>query len=194
MGYDGIIKELSVLLDKIYTSFILRDLLAKVIPGIIVIFSFLIIIVKDIQVLINIINSLWLFFFGLSWIVAFGIQSVGEKLKVIKYWPGKKDDRIKWIGIYNQFLSLASNEEKSNLERHIVIKEATGNLAISLILSLIIIDISFIFIDNNNYSAFQIIFSSISIIIFSLFLFLFHRSHIKVQGEYMEEVVFRKKI
>ncbi|MBN2591980.1 MAG: hypothetical protein JXA81_00630 [Sedimentisphaerales bacterium] len=120
--------------DTIYSRFVLRDALGKMVPGSILLVTIIgssvpwppkVDLIKTVPV------SVWIGFFGLSWIVAFGLQSFGEKVKLIQYLP-KCADLETWYNKYMQFRMKAKIEGVREHERMVVIMEAYGNAAIAL--------------------------------------------------------------
>jgi H+/gluconate symporter-like permease len=75
---------------------------------------------------------------GVSWILAIALQSFGELVRLIKYRPKEisEDNAHK---IRSKFYRICSIVERQQAERLIIIKEACGNTAVSMILSVLII-------------------------------------------------------
>lgn len=137
MSTSGQINSLTSLFDSFYTRFVMRDILAKVIPGSIL----LVFISATILSLPKVISSINSMSFGLcivgggaAWLVGFIVQSFGEMFKLIRYFPKKIswDDEIENI---LAFLEVASYDEKLQFERFVVIKEACGNGYVALLVS-----------------------------------------------------------
>ena len=193
MAKEEIIKELSGILDKIYDKFILRDLFAKIIPGLILIASFFYLLSGNIIEIEKIGKSLWCFLIGLSWIVAYGIQSFGELSHLIKYYNKNFKTDEDWYNEYNLFLNNSTIAEKSICERFIIIKEATGNLAISLILSLILLTTKSITEDYHTIISEDYLIVVATIFSFSLLLLRMHDIHVERQCNYVSSVNRKKK-
>jgi len=90
----------------------------------------------------------WIAALGVSWLTAFAIQSFAEKplpgrgsFSFIRYYP-KSLDQQKFYDIYIRFRKNASPDEKQQVERLVVIKEACGNgyVAIAISLLLVVVD------------------------------------------------------
>ena len=76
--------DLKDFFDSFYQKFILRDFLAKIIPGFILFSSLWWSLDSDFerlknQIPINISFWEWVFIIGISWMLGLAIQSVGEK-------------------------------------------------------------------------------------------------------------------
>ncbi len=188
---DNKVNEISNLIDKIYTGFILRDFFAKIMPGLILIFSFSFFLFNKIIDLKFLNSSMIILFLGLAWIIAFSIQSIGESFKLIKYWlPDEKDD---WSNLLNKCLSKSTIDEKSNCERLIVIKEASGNLAISLILSTIIISARLLINNISIVSKYEFWFAILFVILIAFFLLKNHKNLLVKQHIYMKNIANKNK-
>ena len=129
--------------NSFYGNFLLRDLVEKIKPGIVVLFAkltlkyepeFLMQQIKD-MALIEIV-----FFLSAAWILAFAFQALGIYLGLIKQWPYDMpmEKSREYIVKFNR---QAKIEEKRIVERYVVIKEACGlgyvTLAISVVMLLI---------------------------------------------------------
>ena len=76
--------------DAFYRRFVLRDLLGKIIPGEIAILSFGAAFggVLNTNTLFDSLSfGVWLGVMGLAWLVGFAVQSLGEALHLIAYYP-----------------------------------------------------------------------------------------------------------
>jgi hypothetical protein len=191
MAKDELFKGLSSILDKIYEKFLLRDIFAKIVPGLILIVTVFYVVTGDIakiEKLTQLSWISWIILIGFEWIVAFGIQSIGEALKLIRYYTDNYDSDERWYIDYNKFLSKATPAEKSNCERFVVIKEATGNLSLSIFISTVLILIKLLLTDFNiiKNTGFWLI--SIFVFIFGVFLQRMHRVHVERQCKYVDEI------
>jgi SAM-dependent methyltransferase len=120
--------------NAIYTHFLLRDVVAKLAPGALLLFSLSTLKHEPAEVVDYVASAGPLFIvFGLSasWVAAFGLQALGELTKVISLWP-RNMTRAASRETIVAFLHCASAEEKRVVERYVVIKEATGLGAVSL--------------------------------------------------------------
>ncbi len=134
--------------DAFYNSFLARDFLAKIIPGVIVILSFLYFACGesnspcqmglssgDIE---KMPLAIWLFVGGISWGVGFALQALGELFRVRAYpWDETEEDFQTRL---DKFLkSGPSVAQKAQRERLVFIKEAMGNLAMATLVSTLLI-------------------------------------------------------
>ena len=78
--------------NAMYERLILRDFLAKIIPGGIVIFCLLAPHLADSAYMIPSLNlGIWLMLFGAAWILGIAVQAIGEFAGIIKYYPDALD-------------------------------------------------------------------------------------------------------
>ncbi len=172
------------IVEAFYARFILRDLLAKITPGSIVLLAM----AKNIainDVLISLISN-FSFVFGvliisISWIVGFGIQGLGEKLKLIKYHENEEAQEN-----YSKFLKYGDKDQQKDVERVVVIKETCGNSYIALII-MFIINLCYMVMDENYVSLKEILFKNfpnlIILIILIYSLRYMHFEHVKRQNK-----------
>ena len=78
------------------------------------------------------------FAIGGSWIAAFGLQAIGEALRLIRLWPSEltSDQARKRIICFGR---RATAEEKRIVERYVVIKEACGLGYLALLIAFVLI-------------------------------------------------------
>ena len=135
-------EDLAALFDAFYTRFVLRDLLAKITPGAIVLVAIFTIFIWQPENVAHYLAGLtfwaWTILLAFSWITGMTIQSIGEFLGMIRYYPkkDKKDnelDRKEWYKLRVEFSKWATPDEERVDERFIVIKEACGNGSIALL-------------------------------------------------------------
>ena len=188
MSTNKVLNEINSLVDKIYEKFLLRDVFAKIVPGFILLTTIVFSITHDLTKTQNLLQFSWLIVIGFSWILGFGVQGIGELTSLIRYYTKDYETDKKWYIAYNKFNSNASSEEKSNCERLVVIKEATGNMAIAFLLSIIIVNISFAITDSPHFKSSISIFGTIIIFTISLILLRMHRVHSRRQCHYVEVV------
>lgn len=129
--------EWSTIFEALYTNFILRDFVAKVIPAFVVIAAFLhaisAFLVLPIEVVdMNVIQLLLLL--GVAWPIGFGIQFFGNRVGLTEELPTKTeiDDLDANYKIQGNFNDVAQPVEMRTKERAGVIKEASGNLLAAL--------------------------------------------------------------
>jgi hypothetical protein len=144
-----------------YTGFLLRDFAGKIVPGMLLLFSVCTIyydpkklfqsVSKDLPIYVII------FLAGFSWTITLGTQSLADGLGIWHYFPdagqiaaGESPKIGFWRNLLSrgddsafdkdtldvdEFQSKASEDEEQQYERFVVIKEACGNLFISMLLS-----------------------------------------------------------
>ena len=189
-------------LDKLYTRYLLRDFLGKIIPGLIVLSS-IIVLFTSLDYFLSYIISISLrdeiiifviIIFGISWIMALAIQAFGETTKLIRHFPESEDFdsfQDKLIDM-NKRVSLL---EWQNYERLKLNMEASGYNYISLLISRIFLTIDHI-IDNYGFSNISIneIYFFLIIIVFILFLRKMHFINVKRSHRYLDKLLKYKKI
>jgi hypothetical protein len=193
MSTSEVTTALDSIIEKIYVKFFLRDFFGKIIPGLVLIVSLFFFIVGDYNKLLEIKQVNWVFLIGLAWIVAFGIQSIGRYMRIIIFldpqkYPGEKG----WLDDFYLFWEVSNQYEKDCYERFVVIKESTGNLGISLIISNLLIIIRLLI---NNTSIYNPIFYVPCgfIFIFSCFLIRMNRRHAIKQCDYIVKIAELRK-
>jgi hypothetical protein len=147
---------------NLYTGFLLRDFVGKIVPGTLLLFSIgaiyshprrlLEYLTKDLPTFTLIVLA------GFAWTVTLGTQSLAEGLGIWRYFPitsnsvgGGQATTSLWSSLVtggddssfaadtlqiDDFQSKASEDEKQQYERFVVIKEACGNLFVAGLLSL----------------------------------------------------------
>jgi len=125
--------------NSFYGNFLLRDLVAKITPGVTVLFAaltlkyepeFLVQQIRDMSI-VEIV-----FFLSSAWILAFAFQALGIYLGLIKQWPYDMpmETSREYIVKFNR---QAKVEEKRIVERYVVIKEACGLGHVALAMSVV---------------------------------------------------------
>lgn len=137
--------------DSFYTRFVLRDFFGKIVPGGILIFAIAVSATSTSSVVAYLASMsffAWVAIFGVSWLIAFAIQSFGEKplpgrcsFSFIRYYP-KSLEQQQFYDMYIRFHQNALPNEMQQVERLVVIKEACGNgyVAIAISLVLVVVD------------------------------------------------------
>lgn len=151
-----------VIFRNLYTGFLLRDFAGKVVPGVLLLFSITAMfrspkqLIQDLRKDVPIFTIL--FVAGFAWIVTLGTQSLAEGLGIWKYFPISRTAPVTpgvRVGFWSNlsfggdetsfdestarvdlFQLDATEDQKQQYERFVVIKEACGNLFISGLLSL----------------------------------------------------------
>ncbi|MBI1743119.1 hypothetical protein HYR54_08650 [Candidatus Acetothermia bacterium] len=131
--------ELTNIFDSFYSRFVLRDFLAKIIPGLILLFA-----LGSAATSTGIIGvygimsfGSWLVLLGVAWIAGFVVHSFGMLSKLIKYVPDGVD--VKEFSKQEiEFYKRLGMEEQRRYERLAVIKDTCGNTFVALLLLLAI--------------------------------------------------------
>jgi hypothetical protein len=133
---------LGSLLENLYRQFILRDLLAKIMPGFIVIGSTASLLSFSIRRLVRFTTTLnfwqWLLLFAFAWVIGFFVQHAGILAGILSdkthQLERQNPGAIKEWFRSKVKISRGSNEEfRKVLERAIVIKETCGNTSMALL-------------------------------------------------------------
>jgi hypothetical protein len=138
--------DLKDLFESFYSKFVLRDFFGKVIPGLVLLLATAVAVSAPYPVA-SYVQSMGLIsaiaILGLSWLAGFTAQSVGEAVGLIRYYPRRNElgktltDRDAYkIRIESDRLA---PDQRHQLERLVVIKEATGNGHVALLLAALIL-------------------------------------------------------
>lgn len=106
---DKSIESLSVLFDKIYSAFILRDFAGKIVPGALLAISVIYTFNNtfSLNFLSNLNFGIWLFIIIGLWITGYLVQSFGEFIGLVTYSISKDDDkkgeRKSYLRIFKNF-------------------------------------------------------------------------------------------
>ncbi len=128
--------DVSGIFDSLYSRLILRDLLAKILPGTILLatVAYAALPTETFRTLLD--PPLWLALstLGSGWLTAFAVQGLGERSGFIKNDPSgfKRKDTYK---LMVEFDRRATSSQQMQAERLLVIKEACGNGSLALLLS-----------------------------------------------------------
>ena len=134
---DRVETETRSLFDAFYTRFILRDLFGKIVPGLLLVGATLVSIAgveSAGDTLENLGTVPWIALIGASWIVGFVVQEVGYSLRIIRYFSNTESDIQ--VSEEHRFRAVADSFEIQQFERFVVIKEATGNMCVSILIAL----------------------------------------------------------
>lgn len=134
--------EISALFDSLYNKFIMRDLVAKITPGLIAIFATMVVMCGSIKSSIDFLCQFshwqWLLL-PIAWITGFVLQHTGIMTHWLtdltyKNWRRKDEDGQKErFRIKADILARKDAEFLKALERTVVIKEACGNFSVALL-------------------------------------------------------------
>lgn len=167
------------IVEAFYSRFILRDLLAKITPGAIV----LLVVCSNINfdnIVVELLKSsnliVCILFFSIAWIVGFAIQGIGELLGLIKYHENEEAEKN-----YHRFLIEGKEDQQKDVERMVVIKETCGNSYVALLMVLVITLTNKIL--NNNWLVKGDIINYIMLLIFIISLRYMHNEHVKRQNK-----------
>jgi len=136
---DFNVRELA---DAFYSSYLARDFFAKVVPGSLVLGSFLLW-SEPYPVLIGVVEKLpvlgWLLVYGLCWGVGFAVQAIGERLGIVRSHPRDETEQVFRERAASFNASNPTTTDRSNRERFVVIKESTANLGVAIGLSIVLV-------------------------------------------------------
>ena len=176
--------------DSIYSSYLARDFFAKVIPGGIVLGAAVLLCntpsiiapadLKDIPLLG------WLLIYGICWGVGLAVQAIGEKFSLHRAFSGNNEAAFR-EKIAEFYAANPSSDNRSILERFVVLKEATSNIALATVISSILILLCKWL---PNYQRW--VFSTF-IMVGVVFLFWFHVQHRDRQDKWLQLITKSKK-
>ena len=130
------------IIDSLYEQFLLRDFTAKIVPGALTLASVFVASgepTPSLYTLDRIPFPLWFGVAGASWIVGFVVQGLGQRSGLIRLWPASVDDRDLRYERRLDFSRLATEQDRRQVERFAVIKEAAGNAASAAAVAAIVI-------------------------------------------------------
>jgi SAM-dependent methyltransferase len=130
--------NLTELFNSFYNNFILRDIVAKIVPGVLLTFSIATLKYEPARVLQYVREASTIelaFATAASWVIAFGVQAMGEARGLIRLWPKElnTDDVRRHMVCFGR---RATVEEKRIVERYVAIKEACGLGYLTLLITL----------------------------------------------------------
>lgn len=118
------------LINSVYNNFVLRDIVGKIVPGALVLFGMASLRYAPERLFQFIRGATALetgFWIAAAWVVAFGVQAIGERTGLIRLWPkGECDSIPKSRTEIICFGRRATADEKRIAERYVIIKEACG--------------------------------------------------------------------
>ena len=127
--------------EAAYSRFVLLDIFAKVVPGSVVLAS-TVASLSSWDALLQRLGRMpwWVFLLvlGASWTAAFAVQSLGEAIRLLRDLPNKYSDRADWYKRLKTFEATASDVQKQQAARLLVIKEACGNGALALVFAVVL--------------------------------------------------------
>ena len=197
--------EFQSIVDSIYGKFLLRDLFTKMVPGAVVALAFLHtlpIYADDMEYLDQVGWPLILLAAGITWILGFAIQQIGETTGLIKHHPKDfGDDEIQDKRGYsryefrNRFDNLVQQSPKASqqAERFAVVKEACGNFATAILFASILLGTELLASHSLSLASISVAADTLVqfVMIFIIFLALLktNRGHAKKHYKFMESFV-----
>ena len=184
--------------DALYDRLILRDVTAKIVPGAVVIVSLTITTapLKQIAYFLDILPwAFWFLFIGLTWIIGFSVQSLGEILRIKRiYYPENEfNSKKEYFKLRSEFIGCASSTDRSTSERLTALYESSANCAISIWVSLLILGLNLILNNgslalNSNQIASGSIVALGFILVLSFSLIRLHHVVIREHIEHMKSI------
>jgi AHBA synthesis associated protein len=126
--------------ESLYTDFLLRDLFAKMVPGAVVLLTFIKLNYPQFGLAFDGFPLLLIVgFAGVCWVFGFAIQQLGETTwkgthSIIKHHPDELNDQKVRYELRDDFAENSSLSQQKRVERYTVIKESTGNMATALVI------------------------------------------------------------
>jgi len=192
--------ELTNIFDAFYSRFVLRDLLAKMLPGMILIFALWSASATTGFVGIYAILSfgVWLVLLAVAWVSGFAVQSFGKWLRLIKHLPDGVDAKEFWKMEF-EFYTRLGIEEQRRYELFGVIKQTCGNtfVALLVLLTIFIIDGTADWISSGSTASTTVSFAAL----YSIFAFIIlviglayllrrvHNEYVQKQYDFMNQAM-----
>jgi hypothetical protein len=148
----------TVVFRNLYTGFLLRDFAGKIVPGMLLLFSIASMYRAPRQMIADLKKETPIFAIllvaGFAWTITLGTQSLAEGLRIWHYFPQGNGNPSAHFSVkdlfapavdqdfdrstleVDQFQRKATEDEKQQYERFVVIKEACGNMFVAGLLSL----------------------------------------------------------
>lgn len=189
--------DLQHVFDALYSRLLLRDFFGKIVPGMIVLVTISLAVFpsNDVLMFCNKVKFFpALILIGLAWIMAFAIQAIGEKTRLIRYHTYKKNEEFYTIRF--QFHKETEPEERQELERLIVIKEACGNCYVALLFCTAFSCLNVLKMKGLKYMVIKLIMHwpvVAVVVIIIVFLAIMHFIHVSRQDEYMRTILKASK-
>jgi len=198
-------EDLAALFNAFYTRFVLRDLLAKITPGTIVLVAISTIFIWQPENVAHYLAGLtfwaWTILLAFSWITGITIQSIGEWLEKrkegwgIRYYPKDEfdDNHKEWFKFLVAFShsDRVTDADKKRAERYAVIKEACGigSIAFLIVSSLLAVKIVFLLVVSVYDTMGILLIGLIIAIIFTFSLNRMNKEHVQRHYDYMLAVI-----
>lgn len=126
--------------EHLYTTFILRDVLAKIIPGLILIVSlymasYSLCLEQATEKILSLPTTVIVLLFIVSWTGGFVVQEVGTWVHLLGSEIAEEGERKKAATKRGLAMAELNATQLQHVERMFVIKEASGNLAVAILLA-----------------------------------------------------------
>ena len=184
------------LADALYSRFLLRDFFGKIIPGAIFLLPVTILLFKSSSILESLNDTslgVWLLLLGFAWITAFAIQSFGERVGFIQYYPPSDGQSANQVQ-RDWYVKYAKLKNRNDYERHAqeferlsVIMEACGNMYVALVVALPFYFILFLYFIYLAWYEFLVI--VILYVLVTVFLRRMYLKHVERQAELVDVVL-----
>ena len=133
-------------LEALYTRLILRDLAGKMAPGALMLVAARAALTSPGEAIRGwdtVPIAGWIMLLGVAWLTGLAVQGLGEFSAHIpgvpvRYFPRRLTPDA-WHTLIVDFDRVATVDDKQRFERYTVIKEATGNASLALVLSLVLL-------------------------------------------------------
>jgi hypothetical protein len=190
--------KMQTIIGDFYERLLMRDLLGKIVPGMCMLFFILISINGSNNAFTNIKTlsiPILILLIGVSWLIAFVLQYIGETVKLLKECPSsdkndEKETRKTFYKKIAKFHSLCKPWQKLHAERLLVIKEACGNGGLSFLLGGIFLVIIPMLKDTVSKSEFIY---GLALTCIGCLLILMHRKHVDRHGIFVRNVIDRNE-
>jgi hypothetical protein len=186
--------DLKPLFDSLYDRLILPDFTGKIVPGLILLGVGFYIGAERGFWNVTIVHEMsavaMLATLGAAWVTAFALQSCGELLRIsrnrhlIGYYPPQFSSDREWYSFHLTIISKLKDPFRQSIERYVVIKEACGNAAMSLLASSLLYIIHIV-IPGRCVSSISVV-GVIPVALLNLFLigFLLRMHHVHVRRQF----------
>lgn len=146
--------EFATILDALYRNFLLRDIFSKVVPGTIVLAA--------IHINGSVLNGVvdykagglgWpiiVIIAGVAWVIGFAVQEIGNIFRLAHHHPPSCNDREERYNLRIDFWQNATPIEAQQSERYAIIKEASANGGIAVIIVAIVFSCKLIITGTTN--------------------------------------------
>ena len=138
--------ETDSVIDRLYTSYLLRDFVAKVVPGFLVLLSIVLSSGHD-RRLLHAIQAFsfwgWFLLIGLAFSIGFLVQALGELVGWTRIYPdGSSHNRAARVNAIHRMIALSRSNQPlitQQRERYVVLKEMSANFSLSIVLAFVLV-------------------------------------------------------